>query len=83
VDHEDEIHWKIRYYVSFINDHMRKHKGEMFQNFLNFKAMLKKEKGVNIKCLRFDGRGEYFSNEFSEYLYEQRIQRKYSCSYSP
>jgi len=60
-----------------------KHKGEVFQHFLNFKAMVEKEKGVSIKCLRSDGRGEYFSNEFSEYLTEHGIQRKYSCSYSP
>jgi hypothetical protein len=60
-----------------------KHKGEVFQHFLNFKAMVEKEKGVNIKCLRFDGGGEYFSNEFNEYLKEHGIQRKYSCSYSP
>jgi len=45
--------------------------------------MVEKEKGVNIKCLRFDGGGEYFSNEFSEYLKQHGIQRKYSCSYSP
>jgi len=45
--------------------------------------MVEKEKGVNIKCLRFDGGGEYFSNEFSEYLKEHGIQKKYSCSYSP
>jgi hypothetical protein len=38
---------------------------------------------VNIKCLRSDGGGEYFSNEFNEYLKEHGIQRKYSCSYSP
>jgi hypothetical protein len=44
--------------------------------------MVEKEKGVSIKCLRFDGGGEYFSNEFSEYLKEHRIQKKYSCSYS-
>ncbi len=49
----------------------------------NFKAMVEKEKGVSIKCLRSDGGGEYFSNEFSEYLKEHGIQRKYSCSYSP
>jgi hypothetical protein len=69
-----------RYYVSFINDHTRKvwvyfmkHKGEVFQYFLNFKVMVEKEKGVNIKCLKFDGRGEYFSNEFNEYLKEHGI----------
>jgi hypothetical protein len=79
-----------KYYVSFIDDHIRKvwvyfmkHKGEMFQHFLNFKAMVEKEKGVRIKCLRSDGGGEYFSNEFNEYLKEHGIQKKYSCSYSP
>ncbi len=60
-----------------------KHKGEMFQHFLNFKTMVEKEKGVSIKCLRSDGRGKCFSNEFSEYLKEHGIQKKYSCSYSP
>jgi len=79
-----------KYYVNFIDDHTRKvwvyfmkHKGEMFQHFLNFKVMVEKEKGVSIKCLRSDGQGEYFSNVFSEYLKEHGIQRKYSCSYSP
>jgi transposase InsO family protein len=45
--------------------------------------MVEKDKGVSIKCLRFDGGGEYFSNEFNEYLKEHGIQRKYSFSYSP
>jgi transposase InsO family protein len=79
-----------KYYMSFIDDHTRivwvyfmKHKGEVFQHFLNFKAMVEKEKGVSIKCLRSDGGGEYFSYQFSEYLKEHGIQRKYSCSYSP
>jgi transposase InsO family protein len=79
-----------RYYVSFIDDHTKKvwvyfmkQKGEVFQHFLNFKAMVEKEKGMNIKCLRSNGRGKYFSNEFNEYLKEHGIQRKYSCSYSP
>jgi hypothetical protein len=49
-----------------------KHKGEMFQHFLNFKVV-EKEKGVSIKCLRSNGGGEYFSKEFSEYLKEHGI----------
>jgi len=79
-----------KYYVSLIDDHTKKvwvyfmkHKGEVFQHFLNFKAMVEKEKGVSIKCLRSNGGGEYFSNEFCEYLKEDGIQRKYSCNYSP
>jgi uncharacterized protein YigE (DUF2233 family) len=58
-----------KYYVNFIDDHTRKvwvyfmkQKGEVFQHFLNFKVMVEKEKGVNIKCLRSNGGGEYFSN---------------------
>jgi hypothetical protein len=60
-----------KYYVSFIDDHTKKvwvyfmkHKGELFQHFLNFKTMVEKEKGVSIKCQRFDGGGKYFSKEF-------------------
>jgi len=45
--------------------------------------MVEKEKGVNIKRLKSDGGGEYFSNEFNEYLKEHGIQRKYSHSHSP
>jgi hypothetical protein len=60
-----------------------KHKGEVFQHFLNFKAMVEKERSVSIKCLRSDGGGKYFSNEFIEYLKKHGIQKKYSCSYSP
>ncbi len=76
--------------MNFIDDHTRevwvyfmKHKGEVFQHFLNFKTMVEKEKGVSIKCPRSNGGGEYFSNEFSEYLKKHGIQKKYSCSYSP
>jgi len=43
---------RCKYYVSFIHDHTRKvwvyfmkHKGEVFQHFLNFKVMVEKEKG--------------------------------------
>jgi len=66
--------------MSFIDDHTRKvkvylmkHKGEMLQHFWKFKTMVEKEKGVSIKCLRSDGRGKYFSNEFNEYLKEHGI----------
>jgi hypothetical protein len=44
-----------KYYVNFIDDHtwkvwvyFMKHKGEVFQHFLNFKVMAEKEKGVSI-----------------------------------
>ena len=74
------------YYVSFIDDHTRKvqvyfmkHKSEVFSHFKAFKAMVAKEKAMQIKVPRSDGGGEYFLEEFSDYLKEQGIQRKYSC----
>jgi hypothetical protein len=30
--------------------------------------MVEEEKGMNIKCLRSNGGGKYFSNQFNEYL---------------
>ena len=78
------------YYVSFIYDHtgkvwvyFMKHKSEVFSHFKAFKAMVEKEKGTHIKVLRSDGGGEYFSNEFSNYLKAHGIQRKYSCKSTP
>ena len=63
------------YYVTFIDDHTRKvwlysmkAKSEVFQYFNHFKNMVEKETGMQIKCLRSDGGGEYFSNEFSRFL---------------
>ena len=78
------------YYVTFIDDHTRKvwlycmkAKSEVFQHFKHFKSLVEKETGMHIKCLRFDGGGEYFSNEFSRFLDEQGIKRKFTCRYTP
>ncbi len=73
MDHEDKIHWRMQVLRELRRVHFMKHKGEVFQHFLNFKAMVEKEKGVNIKCSRSNGRGKYFSNEFIEYLKEHGI----------
>ena len=78
------------YYVNFIDDHTRKvwvyfmkHKSEVFSHFKAFTAMVEKEKGMQIKVLRSDGRGEYFLEEFTDYLKVQGIHRKYSCIFTP
>ena len=44
-----------------------KQKSEVFDHFKNFRALVEKEKAMHIKVLRFDGGGEYFFDEFSEY----------------
>ena len=60
-----------------------KAKSEVFEHFKHFKKMVEKETGMHIKCLRSDGGGEYFSNEFSRFLYEQGIKRQFTCRYTP
>jgi hypothetical protein len=61
-----------RYYVSFIDDHTRrmwvyfmKEKSEVFTHFQNFIMLAEKKTWLQVKCLRSDGGGEYFSNEFT------------------
>ena len=79
-----------RYYVTFIDDHTRKvwvyfmkEKSEVFTHFQSFKAMVEKQTGKYVKCLRSDGGGEYFSKEFNNFLNSQGIQRQFSCRYTP
>ena len=78
------------FYVTFIDDHTRKvwvyfmkEKSEVFTHFQNFKAMVEKQTGKYVQCLRSDGGGEYFSNEFNNFLKKHGIQRQFSCRYTP
>ena len=45
--------------------------------------MVEKWARTRIKCLRSDGGGEYFSSEFSDFLCDQGIRRKWRCRYTP
>ena len=78
------------YFVTFIDDDNRKvwmyfmkKKSEVFGHFKAFKAMVEKETGLQIKCLRSEGGGEYLSNEFARFLQEHGIKQQYSCSHTP
>ena len=48
---------------------------QVFGHFKAFKAMVEKEKCLQIKCLRSDGGGEYLSNEFARFLQEHGIKQ--------
>lgn len=70
-----------KYYVTFIDDHTRKvwvyfmkEKSEVFTHFQNFRVMVEKQTRKQVKCLRSDGGGEYFSSEFSGYLQKDGIE---------
>ena len=79
-----------RFFVTFIDDHSRKvwlfcmkQKSDVFSIFKRFKNEVEKETGRHIKILRSDGGGEYFSNEFSDFLQENGIKRQFTCRYTP
>jgi len=62
-------------YSMFIDDFSRKtwvyflhEKSETFSLFKSFKALIEKEVGINIVCLRTYKGGEFTSNEFGEFF---------------
>jgi hypothetical protein len=64
-----------RYYVSFIDDHIRycwvylmKHRYEFFKMYAAFRALIKTQYSVVIKCFRCDLGAEYSSNKFCQLL---------------
>ena len=69
-----ESHNKKRYFISFIDDYSRKtwvsllaEKSAALESFKNFKALVEKESGCLIKCLRTDRGGVFTSKEFEEF----------------
>jgi len=51
-----------------------KAKGEAFENFKQYKALVENEIGHKIKVLRFDNKGEFVSKKFDAFLAECGIQ---------
>jgi len=63
------------YYVFFIDDHTRyywvyliKYHSEFFEIYTTFRAFIKTQYSIVIKCFRCDLGGEYTSNNFHELL---------------
>ena len=68
------------YLLTFIDDKTRytwiyvlKHKRQVFQTFLEWKALIEKSTGQTLKILRTDNEGEYTSAEFHNYLKKEGI----------
>jgi hypothetical protein len=51
-----------------------KAKGEAFENFKQYKALVENEIGHKIKVLQFDNRGEFVSKKLDAFLAECGIQ---------
>jgi hypothetical protein len=83
-------HGGARYILTFIDDPSRKThvyllkaKGEGFEKFKQYKALVEKEIGHKIKVLQSDNGGEFVSKKFDTFLAECGIQRQTSAPYSP
>lgn len=75
---------------TFIDDNTRKiwiyflkQKFEVFGVFKNFKALVEKQSGRELKALRFDQGGEYISGEFETFLKDIGIKHELTVSFSP
>ena len=65
---------KHRYYVIFFDDFSRKcwiffmqKKNETYSKFCEFKTLVEKESGKQVKALRRENGGEFISGEFKEF----------------
>jgi transposase InsO family protein len=78
------------YYVVFIDDFSRKYwiffmktKGQVFNWFQEFKALMENPIGKKIRVLRSNNGGEYTSKEFMEFYAGEGIRRELTIPYSP
>ena len=65
---------KHRYYVIFFDDFSHKcwiffmqKKSKTYSKFCEFKVLVEKESGKQVKALRSDNGGEYISGEFKDF----------------
>ena len=78
------------YFLTFIDDstcyvwvYPLKHKSEVFDYFLEWKVMVEKPSGHDLKILRTDNGGEFTSNKFEEYLKSEGIHHEYTIPKTP
>ena len=71
------------YFLTFIDDKTRyvwvytlKTKDEVFQKFVEWKALVEKSTSKRLKVLRSDNAGEYLSSEFRDYLSREGIRHE-------
>ena len=81
---------KHKYYVIFVDEFSRKcwiffmqKKSETYSNFCEFKALVEKELGKQVKDLRSDNGGEFISGEFKDFCSAEGIRRELIVPHNP
>lgn len=79
-----------KYFLTFIDEASRKlwvyflkTKDEVFQHIQEFHAMVEREIGKKLKCLRTDNGGEYTSNAFEAYCANRGIRNETTIHDTP
>ena len=78
------------YFLTFIDDKTRltwvyllKRKDEVFQRFVEWKAMVENSGGGKLKVLRSDNGGEYTAKQFQEYLKAEGVRHELTVPKTP
>ena len=78
------------YFLTFTDDKTRytwfyplKTKDQVFDRFLEWKAIVEKSSGKKLKTLRTDNGGEYTSKKFSDYLKSEGIRHELTIPKTP
>ena len=78
------------YFLSFIDDYTRfvwvyilKTKDQVFQKFLEWKALVENGSGRKVKTFRTDNGGEYTSTEFETYLKKEGVRHELTVAKTP
>ena len=58
-------------------------KSETYSNFYEFKALVEKESGKQVKALRSDNGGEFISGEFKDFCNVEGVQRELIAPHNP
>ncbi len=78
------------YFVTFIDDKTRyvwmyvlKRKDQVFERFLEWKALVENSTGRKLQVLRTDNGGEYTSVEFEHYLKSEGVRHELTVPKTP
>ena len=78
------------YFLTFIDDYTRyvwmyilKSKNQVFEKFVEWKALVETSSGRKLKTLRTDNGGEYTSAEFTMYLKKEGVRHEFTVPKTP
>ena len=79
-----------QYFLTFIDDktcyvwvYVLKRKDQVFEKFLEWKALVEKSTGRKLKVLRTDNGGEYKSTEFMNYMKREGVRHEFTVPKTP